>query len=199
MNGNTAYALSKKYVEDTAAQFGALKGAPCKIKSIEKRNGQNLIIFEWQSDNGEIKNSVLTVNDGTPIIIWESNTAYEYGDIVIYQDCFYRCTYANHDSAFDATKWGEIGSADGNYDIIEFTSYLPSHFANDERKLFYSMEDWCFYLWDGTQWKKQQKIATYSDLGNVIIDEETLDIDEDGKLSIRIITESQLNDLFKNT
>ena len=40
------YALSRKYTKDTAEQFGALKGASCKVKSIEKRDGQNIVTFE---------------------------------------------------------------------------------------------------------------------------------------------------------
>ena len=41
------YALSKKYTEDSLIGIGALKGAPCKIKSIIKENGENIITFEW--------------------------------------------------------------------------------------------------------------------------------------------------------
>ena len=52
MNGTTAYALSKKYVEDTSISLGAVKGAPCTIKSITEvdggrklhLNGQELLV-----------------------------------------------------------------------------------------------------------------------------------------------------------
>ena len=33
------YALSKKYTDDSLIGIGALKGAPCKIKSIVKEHG----------------------------------------------------------------------------------------------------------------------------------------------------------------
>ena len=197
MNGNTAYVLSKKYVQETAAAFGAVKGAPCKIKKIEKKNGQNIITFEWMNDEGAIENSTLKVDDGTPIYVWEANSSYGYGDIIIYENSFYRCTRANTDSTFDNIKWSEIGSADGNYDIIEYTSYLPPSFTASDRKMYYSIEDWCFYLWNGSTWVKQQKTATYSTLGLVMIDEETLNIDSNGKLSIRTIQPSAINYLFE--
>lgn len=40
------YALSKRYTNETAAQFGGLKGAPCKVKSVVKENGQNIITLQ---------------------------------------------------------------------------------------------------------------------------------------------------------
>lgn len=196
MNATTSYILSRKYTQETAIQFGALKGAPCKIKSTEKVNGQTIIIFEWKNDDGEVRTSQIAINDGTPIYVWESNSSYEYGDIVIFANNFYRCTAPNHDLVFDSTHWSEIGSADGNYDIVESASYLPPRFTAADRKLYYSIEDWCFWLWNGEGWVKQTKKANYNTLGLVMVDEETLNIDENGKLSIRTITSEEVGNLF---
>ncbi len=46
------YALCKKYVEDTVIGLGALKGAPCTIKSIVESQDHSTITvtFEWTSD-----------------------------------------------------------------------------------------------------------------------------------------------------
>ena len=43
------YALCKKYVEKTAIGLGAVKGAPCTIKSTEESpDGKSIIVtFEW--------------------------------------------------------------------------------------------------------------------------------------------------------
>ena len=149
------YVLSKKYTDETAIQFGGLKGAPCKIKSITKENGQNIVIFEWKNDDGDTRESKLVVDDGTPIYVWEPGHPYIYGDLVIYESCFYRCITPNSDSVFDNTKWNEIGSPDGNYDIVQNESLLPIRFTAADRKMYYSIEDSLFFLWNGTQWVPQ--------------------------------------------
>ena len=196
MNAQQAYILSRKYTRDTAIGFGAVKGAPCKIKSIDKVADQNIITFEWENELGEIRISKMYVNDGTPIYVWESGNTYHYGDLVIFAGAFYRCVSENSDVVFDDKKWNEIGSADGNYDIIESVSYLPPRFTAADRKLYYVIEEWCFFLWDGEKWVKQKKAASYTELGLVMIDEETLNIDENGVLSIRTISNSDVNNLF---
>lgn len=161
MLNTTAYALAKKYTEETCDQFGYLKGAPCKIKSIVKLNDQNIVTFEWKNDAGETRESVMYVNDGTPIYTWKAGDHYEYGDLAIYQSCLYRCITPNDDIVFDNTKWNEIGSPDGNYDIVQNSSLLPSRFTPADRKMYYSIEDECFWLWDGTQWAIKKNLMQY--------------------------------------
>ena len=149
------YAVSKKYTNETAAQFGGLKGAPCKIKSIVKENGQNIITFEWKNDAGETRESQLYVDDGTPIYTWTPGYSYQYGDLVIYTSMFFRCITPNSDTVFDETKWNAIGSPDGNYDIVETASSLPPRFTAADRKMYYVIDEGYFYLWDGTEWVPQ--------------------------------------------
>ena len=156
------YALSKKYTNETAIQFGGLKGAPCKIKSIIKENGQNVITFEWKNDAGETRESVLYVEDGTPIYTWTAGDEYIYGDLVIYASCFYRCITPNSDMVFDETKWNAIGTPDGNYDIVQDESLLPVRFTPADRKMYYAINQGVFYLWNGTEWVPQEP-ATISD------------------------------------
>ncbi len=152
MNSQQAFVLSKKYTDETAAQFGGLKGAPCTIKSVRHQNGQNIVTFEWKNNAGDTRESQMIVQDGTPIYPWQSGDHYEYGDLVIYESCFYRCITSNDDVTFDNTKWNAIGSSDGNYDIVQNSSLLPQTFTAVDRKMYFSIEDNYFWLWDGVKW-----------------------------------------------
>ena len=58
------YALSKKYTKDTADALGAVKGAPCTIKSITEIEGGHRITFEWTSDSGVKQTNTMDVMDG---------------------------------------------------------------------------------------------------------------------------------------
>ena len=149
------YAISKNYTDETAIQFGGLKGAPCKVKSVTKENGQNIVTLEWKNDDGDTRESKIYINDGTPIYTWEPGYPYEYGDLVIYESCFYRCITKNSDTVFDDRKWNEIGSPDGNYDIVNTSSDLPIRFTPADRKMYWCIEDCVFYLWTGTEWVVQ--------------------------------------------
>ena len=68
MNGTTAYALSKKYVEDTSISLGAVKGAPCTIKSITEVDGGQKVTFEWTGTSGTKQTSEMTVKNGVSVI-----------------------------------------------------------------------------------------------------------------------------------
>lgn len=150
------YVLSKKYTDETAIQFGGLKGANCQIKSVEKRDGQNIVTFKWKNDDGDVRESVMTVDDGTPIYVWEPGNTYKYGDLAIYESAFYRCIAENSDTVFDDTKWNEIGSPDGSYDIAQRASLLPVRFTAADRKMYYVIEEGIFYLWNGSEWSPQE-------------------------------------------
>ena len=64
MKALTAFALSKKYTEETAEEFGALKGASCQIQSIVAITGGNRITFLWENSSGATRTSTLDVMDG---------------------------------------------------------------------------------------------------------------------------------------
>ena len=169
MNAKQAYVLSKHYTDETAIQFGGLRGASCKVKSVVKQHGQNIITLEWKNDDGDTRTTEFRVDDGTPIYTWEPNYDYEYGDLVIYESCFYRCIVPNHDSTFDDTHWNEIGSPDGNYDIVNNSSELPPRFTSADRKMYYSIEDAAFWLWDGTKWELQERGITNDEIDELFI------------------------------
>lgn len=164
MNAKEAWVLSKKYTKETAAQFGALKGAPAQILSVVKKDGQNIITFGWENDAGEKRETKVYVDDGTPIYTWEPNHHYQYGDLAIYSSCFYRCIVENSDPTFDDTHWNEIGSPDGNYDIVEKASDLPVRFTPADRKMYYVIDEQSFYLWNGTEWVSQTSVISNDDI-----------------------------------
>lgn len=59
-------ALAKKYVDDTLAGIGSLKGAPAQIQSIERdpTGGGSNITFYWEDSAGGSHTDVLFVPDG---------------------------------------------------------------------------------------------------------------------------------------
>ena len=157
LTSKKAFVLAKGYTDDSIKGItGALAGKNCTIKSIVKRDGRNTITFEWTANDGTTRESVMIVLDGTPIYVWTSGDHYEYGDLVIYASCFYRCITPNDDIEFDSTKWNEIGSPDGNYDIVQNSELLPAIFTAADRKMYFSIEDGLFYLWNGEEWVLQE-------------------------------------------
>ena len=60
----STYAMSKKYVAATADGLGAVKGAPCTIKSTERTDNSTIITFEWTSNSGAKQTAQIEVPDG---------------------------------------------------------------------------------------------------------------------------------------
>ena len=164
MNATEAYAKSKRYTDQSIEGIsGVLAGKNCTIKSCVKQDGRTTIVFEWVADNGDTRTTEIHVDDGTPIYVWESGNHYNYGDLAIYESAFYRCIVENSDVTFDDTKWNEIGSPDGNYDIVQNKDLLPARFTAADRKMYYSIEDGLFWLWDGSKWVLQDTTASLTE------------------------------------
>ena len=149
------YALAKKYTDATASQFGGLKGAPCKVKSIVKIDGQSTITLEWKNDAGATQESEVYINDG--IMNWKPNTSYIVGDIVFNanDDKIYTCITANEDAIFNPNKWKSIGggSAECDYYIVNLITDLPNNLTILDRKIYFCIENGNFYLWNGSNWE----------------------------------------------
>lgn len=143
------YALAKKYTDETAVQFGGLKGAPCKVKSVVKTDGESVITLEWKNDAGATQHSEVYVDDG--ITPWKSGRTYEVGDLIIYDNIIYLCLVGNNDSTFVKTKWQEIGGS-CDYYIVDRASSLPTDLTSSDRKIYYCINDGKFHLWDGSKW-----------------------------------------------
>jgi hypothetical protein len=59
-----SYVLSKRYVDETVAGAGAIKGAPCQIQSIEPVEDGNNITFLWKLEDGTTRTSTIFVRNG---------------------------------------------------------------------------------------------------------------------------------------
>lgn len=170
LKATEVYALSRKYTNDSILGInGVLAGKNCTIESATKSNGLTTVVFKWTADNGTERTESIEVEDGTPIYSWTSGDNYEYGDLVIYASCFYRCIAANSDADFNVTKWNALGTTDGNYDIVETASLLPARFTAADRKMYYVIDEACYYLWDGEKWVDQDvKELTNEQLNNLL-------------------------------
>lgn len=58
------YVLCRGYVKKTAIALGAVKGAPCTIKSITDTDGGHTVTFEWTGDNDVKQTTTMFVKDG---------------------------------------------------------------------------------------------------------------------------------------
>ena len=64
MKGLNAYVLGKKYTDETAIEFGGLKGASCQIQGIAAITGGNRITFLWENTAGDTRTTTMDVMDG---------------------------------------------------------------------------------------------------------------------------------------
>lgn len=68
----TSYVLSKGFTSDTADSLGAVKGAPCTIKSQTETDDSYIVTFEWTGASGATETSQLIIKkpkngiDGLP-------------------------------------------------------------------------------------------------------------------------------------
>ena len=114
------------------------------------------MVFEWVADTGETRETQIEIYDGTPIYVYEPGTLYKYGDMVIYEAQWYRCTTEHvAGPTLNPLYFEEIGSPDGNFDIVENSSQLPARFTPADRKVYFSIADGEFWLWDGEKWSLQ--------------------------------------------
>lgn len=187
-----SYILSRQYTKKTVIGLGALKGAPCTVESVVKQDGQNIITLKWTGDDGTVQRTTVIVDDGTPIYVWVSGTHYNYGDLAIYESCFYRCIQENSDTVFDETKWNAINSADSSYGIVQRKALLPARFTAADRKLYYAIEDEEFFLWNGTAWIAQLKYVQGN--GTTIEKNEN----NENVISVNSMTQEELADMWND-
>ena len=75
MNGSVALKQAKKYTEESLNGAGALKGAPCTIKSTQTVDDGTRVVFEWTDNSGNIQTSSIFVKNGITITSVTINTA----------------------------------------------------------------------------------------------------------------------------
>lgn len=59
-----SYILSKKYTDNTVDGLGAIKGAPCTVKSVVDIDGGKRITLEWESNSGVKQTQSFDIMDG---------------------------------------------------------------------------------------------------------------------------------------
>ena len=67
MTAEEAYVLSKSFTKKSLDGQGALKGAPCTIKSITEVDGGQKVTFEWTGTSGTKQTSEMTVKNGVSV------------------------------------------------------------------------------------------------------------------------------------
>ena len=78
-----AYVLAKKYTDDTAIQFGGLKGAPAKISNIQETADGNIVTFEWKNDSGATQQRTMLVKNGIQGVSIENAEVTAQGHLVL--------------------------------------------------------------------------------------------------------------------
>lgn len=59
---------AKRYTNETVIGMGALKGAPCTVKSVTPVTGGNEVILSWTATDGSVKENSFTVKDGVSVV-----------------------------------------------------------------------------------------------------------------------------------
>ena len=145
MTGTVAFAMSKKYTNDSMDGAGAVKGVPCTISAIDPitDTGGDVIgkrvIFQWTSNSGTVTTTPMDVmygEDGRGIASVEVDAA---GNLVI-----------TYDDGAKETRPITLSVAS-----LEFVDSLP---ASGQDSVIYLVptgtENVCsMYIWSNGQWK----------------------------------------------
>lgn len=102
MIAEEAYVLSKSFTKKSLDGHGALKGAPCTIKSTTKVSDGTNITFEWTGTSGTTQTSTIKVMDGISII-----------DVDVNADNTLTCTLSDGSTVTTANKIKTIKGDDG--------------------------------------------------------------------------------------
>lgn len=146
--------MLKSYVKKSLIGMGALKGAPCTIKSItyDSENKLNTVVFEWEDDNGDKHTSTMLVYDGrdgtngqdgadgfSPEITVKTSTSSEY-----------ILTITTEDGSFDTPNLKGSGGGGGASALSDLSDVVIADLANDD-----------VLIYDSTagKWKNADELA----------------------------------------
>ena len=102
MTAEEAYVLSKSFTKKSLDGQGALKGAPCTIKSTTKVSDGTNITFEWTGTSGTTQTSTIKVMDGISIT-----------DVDVNADNTLTCTLSDGSTVTTTNKIKTIKGDDG--------------------------------------------------------------------------------------
>ena len=131
--------MLKSYVKKSLVGMGALKGAPCTIKSItyDSENKLNTVVFEWEDDNGDKHTSTMLVYDGrdgtngtngqdgvdgfSPKITVKTSTSSEY-----------ILTITTEDGSFDTPNLKGSGGGGGSSALSDLSDVILADLADGD-------------------------------------------------------------------
>lgn len=61
-------AAAKRYTNETVIGMGALKGAPCTVKSVTPVTGGNEVLLSWTATDGSVTENSFVVKDGVSVV-----------------------------------------------------------------------------------------------------------------------------------
>lgn len=82
LNGKQAYAIAKKYTNDTVIGLGGIKGKNCIIQSAIKTNGITDVIFQWTDNNDVVQTTSIQVADGKDDIVITNVDVNEFNHLI---------------------------------------------------------------------------------------------------------------------
>ncbi|MBQ1570461.1 MAG: hypothetical protein IIZ78_04995, partial [Clostridiales bacterium] len=132
MKAEEALAVAKTYVNQTLVGMGALKGAPCTIKSMTKSGRLTTTVFEWTDTNNVKHENTMLVFDGedgddgfSPTITVKSSTSSEY-----------ILTITDKNGSYDTPNLKGSGGGGGASALTDLTDVELSNLASGDALVF---------------------------------------------------------------
>lgn len=153
--------MLKSYIKKSLIGIGALKGAPCTIKSItyDSENKLNTVVFEWEDDNGDKHTSTMLVYDGRDGINGTNGTNGQDGadgfspeiKVKTSTSSEYILTITTEDGSFDTPNLKGSGGGGGASALSDLSDVVIADLANDD-----------VLIYDSTagKWKNADDLAT---------------------------------------
>lgn len=161
MTALEAYALAKKIAISAVSGIKNLSVNGTTL-TIETNDGNSLdMVFPTPADGRGIKNT--TINENNHLIItYDDDTTEDAGlikgsDVQVTQILHEGIKIASikvdgNTTDIFAPRNGGGGTTDCDYFIIDLLSSLPSDLTQDDRRIYFCIEDGKYHLWDGTEW-----------------------------------------------
>ena len=161
MTALEAYALAKKIAISAVSGIKNLSVNGTTL-TIETNDGNSLdMVFPTPADGRGIKNT--TINENNHLIItYDDDTTEDAGlikgsDVQVTQILHEGIKIASvkvdgNTTDIFAPRAGGGGTTDCDYFIIDLLSSLPSDLTQDDRRIYFCIEDGKYHLWDGTEW-----------------------------------------------
>ena len=144
MRAEEAISVSNNYTNQTVIGMGAIKGAPCTIKSMTKVGKLTTTVFEWTDLNGDKHENTMLVYDGTdgtngtngqdgapgadgfsPTIVVKTSTSTEY-----------ILTITDKNGSYDTPNLKGSGGGGGASEMSDLTDVDLTNLANGSALIY---------------------------------------------------------------